>query len=180
MPQLPLMPFVAGGLLLASLLPLRLRPRSLGWLAFALWLLGGVLLLSFGTARLLQAARGGAAPAVAGIVAIAALGTGAAKGRFVLRKTAQRNIDRLAALTEDRRPIHVYGMRSWLVIGLMTGLSVGLTLSGVPPLWRGMVNLAIGAALATSSLNYLRPLRSGPLRSGVKPEPAGTEHAPLR
>ncbi len=174
MPQLPLMPFVAGALLLASLLPLRLAPRSLGWLAFGLWLLGGVVLLSFGTARLLQAARGEATPVVAGIVAITALGVGVAKGRFVLGKTARRNIERLAALTEDRRPIHVYGVRSWLVIGLMTALSLGLTLGGVPPLWRGMVNLAIGAALATSSLNYLQPLWTGPLRSAVKAEPGGT------
>lgn len=67
-------------------------------------------------------------------------------------------------LTEERRPIHVYGTRSWVVIGLMTALSVGLTLGGVPPLWRGMVNVAIAAALATSSLNYLAPLRAGVLR----------------
>ena len=47
----------------------------------------------------------------------------------------------------------------------MTALSIGLTLGGVPPLWRGMVNLAIGAALATSSLSYLAPLRAGVLRA---------------
>jgi len=96
---------------------------------------------------------------------VAALAVGAAKGWFVLRRTAQRNIDRLAALEQDQRPIHVYGIRSWVVIGLMTALSVGLTLGGVPPLWRGMVNVAIGAALAASSLSYLLPLRSGQLRS---------------
>ena len=165
MPQLPIMPFVAGALLLASLLPVRLAPRSLGWLAFGLWLLGGVVLLSFGTARLLQAAHSAATPAVAGIVAIAGLAIGVAKGRFILRKTARRNIERIAALEHGQRPIHVYGIRSWLVIALMTALSVGLTLGGVPPLWRGLVNLAIGAALATSSLNYLAPLRTGVLRS---------------
>ena len=165
MPQVPIMPFVAGALLIASLLPVRLAPRSLGWLAFVLWLLGGVVLLSLGTARLLQAVRGEATPAVVGIVAITALVVGAAKGWFVLRKTAQRNIERLAALEQGQRPIHVYGIRSWVVIGLMTGVSVGLTLGGLSPLWRGMVNLAIGAALAASSLNYLMPLRTGILRS---------------
>jgi hypothetical protein len=156
------MPFVAV-LLLA--LPVRLGPRSLGWLAFGLWLLGGVVLLSLGAARLAQAARGETTPAIVTVVAVAGLALGAAKGRFVLRRTAQRNIDRLAALERDQRPIHVYGIRSWVVIFLMTALSVGLTLAGTPPLWRGMVNLAIGAALATSSLNYLAPLRSGLLRS---------------
>jgi len=161
MPALPIMPFIAV-LLLA--LPVRLAPRSLGWLAFGLWLLGGVVLLSLGTARLLQAA--GSEPAVL-VAAIAAIGLaiGIAKGRFILRKTARRNIDRLAALTEDRRPIHVYGARSWTVIAFMTALSLGLTLGGVPPLWRGLVNVAIGAALATSALNYLAPLRTGVLRS---------------
>ena len=102
---------------------------------------------------------------VVAVVAVAALAVGVAKGCFVLRRTAQRNIDRLAALEQDQRPIHVYGMRSWVVIALMTALSVGLTLGGVPPLWRGMVNLAIGAALAASSLNYVVPLRTGILRS---------------
>jgi len=124
-----------------------------------------VVLLSFGAARLAQAARAGATPVVVAVVAVAALAVGVAKGCFVLRRTAQRNIDRLAALEQDQRPIHVYGMRSWVVIALMTALSVGLTLGGVPPLWRGMVSLAIGAALAASSLNYLVPLRTGILRS---------------
>jgi hypothetical protein len=165
MPQVPIMPFVAAALLLASVLPVRLAPRSLGWLAFGLWLLGGVVLLSLGTARLAQAARGETTPAIVAVVAIGALGVGAAKGWFVLRKTARRNIDRLAVLEHDQRPIHVYGIRSWVVIGLMTALSVGLTLTGVPPLWRGMVNLAIGAALVASSLSYLAPLRAGVLRS---------------
>ncbi len=156
------MPFIA---ILLLALPVRLAPRSLGWLAFGLWLLGGVVLLSLGAARLAQAARGETAPVVVAGVAAIGLALGAAKGRFVLRRTAQRNIERLAALDRDQRPIHVYGIRSWVVIGLMAALSVGLTLGGVPPLWRGMVNLAIGAALAASSLNYLLPLRSGMLRA---------------
>ncbi|HZX41964.1 MAG TPA: hypothetical protein VFE93_09015 [Myxococcaceae bacterium] len=162
MPALPLMPFVVVVLLA---LPVKLAPRSLGWLAFGLWMLGGVVLLSLGAARLIQAARGESSAAIVALVAAAALALGVAKGRFLLRRTARRNIDRLAALADDRRPIHVYGTRSWVVIGLMTALSIGMTLGGVPPLWRGMVNLAIGAALATSSLDYLAPLRAGLLRS---------------
>jgi hypothetical protein len=165
MPQIPIMPFVAAALLVASLLPVRLAPRSLGWLAFGLWLLGAVVLLSLGTARLAQAARGEATPVIVAVVAIAGLAVGTAKGWFVLRRTARRNVDRLAALSESQRPIHVYGTRSWVVIALMTALSVGLTVGGVPTLWRGAVNLAIGAALATSSLGYLAPLRAGTLRS---------------
>ncbi len=162
MPAVPIMPFIV---LVLLALPVKLAPRSLGWLAFGLWMLGGVVLLSLGTARLLQAARGEATPGFVALVAGAALAVGAAKGWLLLRKTARRNIDRLAALREGRRPIHVYGTRSWVVIGLMTALSIGMTLGGVPPLWRGMVNLAIGAALAASSLNYLPPLRAGILRS---------------
>lgn len=162
MRALPIMPFIAV-LLLA--LPVKLAPRCLGWLAFTLWLLGGVVLLSLGTGRLLQAAEGEATAATVAMVGAAGLALGVAKGRFILRKTARRNIDRLAAMSQHRRPIHVYGVRSWVVIGLMTTLSIALTLGGVPPLWRGMVNVAIGAALATSSLNYFAPLRAGTLRS---------------
>jgi hypothetical protein len=162
MRPLPIMPFIAV-LLLA--LPVKLAPRSLGWLAFTLWLLGGVVLLSLGTGRLLQAAGSEATVATVAMVAAAGLALGVAKGQFILRKTARRNIDRLAAMNQLSRPIHVYGVRSWVVIGLMTTLSIALTLGGVPPLWRGMVNVAIGAALATSSLSYLAPLRAGTLRS---------------
>ena len=156
------MPFIA---LVLLALPVRLSPRRLAWLAFALWLLGGVVLCSLGTSRLLQAEKEGVAPGLIALGAVISLAIGIAKGRFLLSKTASRNIERLGGITENLRPIRVYGARSWIVISLMAAISLALNLGGVPPFWRGAVNLAIGAALVTSSLNYLTNPRVRSLRS---------------
>ncbi len=162
MRTLPMMPFIA---LVLLALPVRLSPRRLAWLAFGLWALGGVVLCSLGTSRLLLAGRDTVAPGLLGFGAVLSLAIGFAKGRLLLSKTASRNIERLGRLTEDQRPIHVYGPRSWMVISLMTAVSLALSLGGVPPFWRGTVNLAIGAALVTSSFNYLTHPRVKSLRS---------------
>ncbi len=146
------MPFVA---LVLLLLPVRLSPRRLAWLAFALWLLGGAVLCSLGVSRLFQAGREAAVPSVLALGAAVSLTVGLLKGRFLLSRTAGRNITRLSRCTEDLRPIHVYGVRSWMVIGLMASVSLALNIGGVPLFWRALVNLAIGAALVTSSLTYL-------------------------
>ncbi len=156
------MPFIA---LVLLALPVRLSPRRLAWLAFALWLLGGVVLCSRGTSRLLQAEKEGVALGLIALGAVVSLAIGIAKGRFLLSKTASRNIERLGGMSENLRPIRVYGARSWMVIALMAGISLALNLGGVPPFWRGAVNLAIGAALVTSSLNYLTNPRVRSLRS---------------
>jgi len=156
------MPFIAIVLLA---LPVRLSPRRLAWLAFGLWLLGGVVLCSLGTSRLLQAGRAGMQLALVALGAGIAVAIGIAKGRFLLSRAAARNIERLDGLTENLRPIRVYGARSWVVIGLMAAISLALNLGGVAPFWRGAVNLAIGAALVTSSLNYLTHPRVKSLRS---------------
>jgi hypothetical protein len=90
MPQVPITPFVAGALLLASLLPVRLAPRSLGWLPFGLWLLGGVVLLSLGAARLAQAARGETTPVVVAVVALARPRGGHGEGLVRSLNTSRR------------------------------------------------------------------------------------------
>jgi hypothetical protein len=158
----PIMPFIA---LVLLALPVRLSPRRLAWLAFALWILGGAVLCSLGTSRLLQAEKEGVAPGLIALGAVISLAIGIAKGRFLLSKTASRNIERLGRITENLRPFRVYGARSWIVISLMAAISLALNLGGVPPFWRGAVNLAIGAALVTSSLNYLTNPRVRSLRS---------------
>ncbi len=156
------MPFIA---LVLLALPVRLSPRRLAWLAFALWLLGGVVLCSLGTSRLLQAEKEGVALGLIALGGVVSLAIGIAKGRFLLSKTASRNIERLGGISGNLRPIRVYGARSWIVIALMAAISLALNLGGVPPFWRGAVNLAIGAALVTSSLNYLTNPRVRLLRS---------------
>ncbi|MBY0450639.1 MAG: hypothetical protein K2X01_08460 [Cyanobacteria bacterium] len=152
MPQLPIMPFIVLFLLL---LPVKLPSKSLLKLAFFLWATGGIVLCAFGLSRLsddptfvLQSANG---LLTLGLVAV----IGFFKGKFILSKTSQKNIDRLLAFTEPVKPIQVYSIRSWIVIGVMVLISLSLTWFSAPLFWRGVVNLAVGLALIVSSFCYL-------------------------
>lgn len=149
----PVMPFIA---LVLFLLPVRLSGTRLKGLAFALWLLGGLVMIGRGGWFLTHAA--GASLALQALIVFAALLIGAAKGKFVLSKTSRRNIERLDALTEPQRPIHVYSIRSWMMILLMVMISASLTVFQASELLRGAVNLGIGAALIISSLAYAKSL----------------------
>jgi len=154
--SVPLTPFIAVILLL---LPVKLTPRTLIKLAFFLWALGGGVLVVMGSLRMADASAGRRASVIL-IASLAWLTIGVAKGRYVLAKTSQRNIDRIRAMTAPQRPIRVYSLRSWIVIGLTVSLSLALTLFNTPPFWRGGINLAVGFALLMSSLNYLSTLKS--------------------
>src|SRR5205085_8572606 len=111
-----------------------------------------------GSLRMADASAGRRASVIL-IASLAWLTIGVAKGRYVLAKTSQRNIDRIRAMTAPQRPIRVYSLRSWIVIGLTVSLSLALTLFNTPPFWRGGINLAVGFALLMSSINYLTTLR---------------------
>jgi len=158
--SLPITPFIAVILLL---LPVKLAPRVLIKLAFFLWALGGGVLVVMGSLRMADASLSTRLSVII-IASIVWLAVGIAKGRYVLAKTSQRNIERINAMTEPQRPIRVYSLRSWIVIGLTVSLSLALTLLNTPPFWRGGINLAVGFALLMSSLNYLAPLRRAPGR----------------
>ena len=153
--SLPITPFIAVILLL---LPVKIAPRMLIKLAFFLWALGGSVLVVMGSLRMADASVSMRVSVIL-IASIVWLAVGIAKGRYVLAKTSQRNIDRIQAMTEPQRPIRVYSLRSWVVIGLTVSLSLALTLLHTPPFWRGGINLAVGFALLMSSLNYLTTLK---------------------
>jgi len=155
MTSLPITPFIAVILLL---LPVKLTPRTLIKLAFFLWALGGTVLVVLGVLRMADASLTIRVSVII-IASLVWLVIGIAKGRYVLAKTSQRNIERLRAMTERQRPIRVYSLRSWIVISLTVALSLALTLLNTPPFWRGGINLAVGFALLMSSVNYLVSLK---------------------
>ncbi|MEN3334752.1 MAG: hypothetical protein V7641_4117 [Blastocatellia bacterium] len=152
--NLPLTPFIAVILLL---LPVKLAPRMLIKLAFFFWALGGSVLAVLGVRRMADASLTTRLSVII-IASLVWLAIGIAKGKYVLAKTSQRNIERIQAMTEPQRPIRVYSLRSWIVIGLTVSLSLALTLLDTPPFWRGGINLAVGFALLMSSINYLTTL----------------------
>ncbi len=143
-------PVIAG---LFSVLPIKLGKTGLIRLAQWLWLAGGVSLLLAGVNRLSGSMGEISQPVLIGSLVVAVI-IGAAKGRFVLGKTAQRNLDRLNALTKPQKLVHVYNTRSWIMIGLMLVISASLTWFAAPMLWRGVVNVAVGLALMVSSRVY--------------------------
>jgi hypothetical protein len=92
------------------------------------------------------------------IAGVAALVIGYGKGKFVLSKTSQKNIERLNQVTVPQRLIHVYSKRSWILISLMVLIAMSLNWFHVSGLLRGSINLGIGIALIVSSLAYLPSL----------------------
>lgn len=137
--------------------PIKLRSEQHLKLAFAIWMVGGFVLLWLGIYRFITIGDMDivSVPALGG--AALALGIGFAKGKFVLSKTSRRNIDRLMAIEEPTKLSNVYSTRSWIIIMVMIGISLALNLGPVDPYWRGVVNMAIGMGLVASSLVYLKP-----------------------
>jgi hypothetical protein len=154
--NIPIMPIIVIVLLL---LPIRLVGRQLKVLAFVLWLIGGLVLLVRGALYLYAASLvAKLSIAMLALTAVIAIFIGLAKGRFVLSKTSTRNIERLDAMNDSYRPIQVYSVRSWIIIGIMVLISVALTVFSVDNLVRGGINIAIGLGLIVSSLAYLKSL----------------------
>lgn len=151
MPQsIPIMPFL---FLLLLALPFRISVRQLRRLAFLLWFAGGMVLVVRGIGFMgADPARNMGLMLLGGVLALL---IGVAKGKFVLSKTSQRNVERLEAFTEPQKPVAIYSVRSWIMISIMVGISLALNFSNLAPLWRGVINLGIGTALLASSLAYL-------------------------
>ena len=158
---MPLLPLVLW------LLPFKVAARQLKLLALSFWLAGGIVLTAQGFSfleRLVVTQQTTFAALV--LPLMVALAVGLAKGRFVLSKTSQRNLDRLNAMPDTYKLVHVYSRRSWIMIGLMVLISLTLTLTHTPLFWRGLVNVAIGFALVVSAQAYVRAL-SQPVETSV-------------
>lgn len=164
MPKFPIMMPILFIILL--FLPIRVPNLQLKALAYLIWVFGGIVLLMRGVTYLVVPAmldyNSYGMPMLAGLIALA-LAIGYAKGKFVLSKTARRNIERIDQFTTPQKPILVYSVRSWIVIALMIGISISLNIMAITDLARGLINLAIGFGLIMSSLVYMRALR--PIKS---------------
>lgn len=152
--NMPMMPFI---ILILLLLPIRLSSSQMKGLAFFIWLVGGLVLCIRGI-NFITGAPEHPDAMLLGLLAAGALAIGFGKGKFVLSKTSRKNMERIDQFTEPKKPIQVYSVRSWIMIGLMIGISVALNIFNTPLLWRGGINLAIGFALIISSLAYLKAI----------------------
>ncbi len=140
--------------LLFSILPVRVSKQQLLSLAFSLWMVGGIG-LSFAGAQRLSQVYAETDLTLLLVALVITVVVGIAKGKFVLGKTSQRNIERIQHLDGPQKLVQIYSTRSWIIIGIMLLLSASLTIFSAPIFWRGIVNLGVGLALIMSSLNYL-------------------------
>jgi hypothetical protein len=90
--------------------------------------------------------------------ALIALGliVGFFKGRYVLSKTVQRVVLRLAALPLPIRLKDAYTRSYWLLILGMMGLGMVFRFLPIPLDARGTIDVAIGSALINGAILYFR------------------------
>jgi hypothetical protein len=138
-------------------LPIRFTLKPMLLMAFTFWVAGGCFLVARGLLYLWPATLDDSTIPALGMALALGGGIGIAKGLFVLSKTSARNIERLKSFEEPKKAIAIYGLRSWIMIALMLGISFALNLLPESLLWwRGVITLAVGMALIASSVNYLK------------------------
>jgi hypothetical protein len=89
---------------------------------------------------------------------ILALAIGFAKGRFVLKKTVRRQIERIKALPEKNSLKEMYSLPLYMIIGCM--MLLGMSLKYFPIFYdtRGFIDIAVGFALMNGSFHYIQML----------------------
>ncbi len=132
--------------LLRRLTPVSSRRTRL-LLAGLAWSLTGCGLLAAGIHWSLVASPWKAALAVA-----AAAAAGWAKERFVLRRRAERNVDRILASEDGRCLGGAFSWQAWLFVPAMIVMGAALRHSPVSRIVLGFVYVAVGVALVLGSV----------------------------
>lgn len=89
-------------------------------------------------------------------VLVCALAVGHLKGRFVFKRTVQRQIARIESLPKPIRLLHLYGAGYYILILAMMGLGILMRFLPIALDVRGAVDLTVGSALIQGSLHYFR------------------------
>jgi uncharacterized membrane protein YuzA (DUF378 family) len=127
------------------------------WIAATIWTLVGAGLLTMGMKFWFQFPYLGFLDANHLGLGALALSIGVLKGKVVLDKTAGRVIDRIETLQEPnplKSVFQMFGAKTIGLIGLMMTIGLGLRLAGVSYEIRGLIYLAVGAALLWSCRRY--------------------------
>lgn len=112
-----------------------------------IWLAAGIFLLNLGLNLL------STEPLV--LIPLALI-VGIAKGRFVLKKSALRVVNRIRSLPNPAPITQAYSLAYILLIASMVGIGMLIKFFECPNDIRGFVDTAIGAALIQGSLHYFR------------------------
>lgn len=127
------------------------------WIAAAIWTIVGVGLLAMGLLFWFHFPYLGFLDFEHISFGTLAIGVGLVKGKVVLDRTANRVIDRTATLQEPNRiksVFQMFGAKTIALIVLMMTIGLGLRIAGVSYEIRGLIYLAVGAALLWSCRRY--------------------------
>lgn len=132
-----------------------------------IWLFGGAMLLSLGTRLILLSPQDPSSVTLPFLsqyfgltastifCALVALSFGYFKARFVLIKTVQREVNRIAGLVSPSIK-NLFTIRYALLVALMLFLSFLLKYFELSNDLRGIIDIAIGSALLQGAIAYFR------------------------
>lgn len=98
----------------------------------------------------------------------AGLVIGSMKVKYVLSKTIHKVIVRILSLPEPSPVTSVYGMKYIYLMAVMISLGMAMKYFNIPLDVRGVIDVAVGSALMTGGLTFLRVAYD--LRSRVEAE----------
>ncbi len=81
---------------------------------------------------------------------------GYAKSKFVLSKSVQRSVKRIQGFSNPTSIANIYSRGYYILLGSMVLLGWSIKFFGVPNDIRGIVDVAVGAALLNGAILYFR------------------------
>jgi hypothetical protein len=129
----------------------------------SMWTLAGLGLATFGSVRILQSQG-----RLAAVLFPAAIVVGVAKGRWILSRTARRNVARIHRRGDDRCLGGFLSGCGWALVALMVLLGRTLRHLAVAAPIVGPVYLAIGVALLVGGATLWRARRALPAGVGCR------------
>lgn len=154
-----------------------LHNKSMIIVSGAIWLCIGLMLLSIGTNLFIQGIAlvehttatlhgyplirwgaelvGKAQIAAATLFALSTF-IGYFKGRYVLAKSAKRAIARIATLPNPSPIYRIYSPGYYVLLALMIALGASIKWLGISSEVRAIVDVAVGTALISGSLDYFK------------------------
>lgn len=151
---------------------LKVSHATLVWISGLVWMAVGCFLLPLGLKLLIGSAQnelglslpllGSLASYVGGLEEAAlvmttiALFIGYIKGKHVLGKSAKRSIARILTFSNPTTLANIYSRAYYILLGSMIVLGMSIKWLGLSDDIRGVVDIAVGAALINGALIYFR------------------------
>lgn len=120
-------------------------------LSGALWFAIGFMLLYKGIRLLMEVPN-----QTALVLVVISLAIGFVKGRFILSKTVARVTNRIISHPNPIALTQIYAPSYYIIILSMVALGISFKFFPIPPIAKGMIDLAIGSALMNGGQQYFR------------------------